>query len=108
MLVHGGLFGKAVAQTPDKDYALTVIADGLEHPWSVAFLPHGGFLVTERNGRLWRVYEDGRKTQIKGVPPVRHRGQGGLLDVVLAPDFKDNDYIYFSYAATDPDDDDLR
>ena len=85
----------------------TVIAEGLEHPWSLAFLPRGSYLVTERQGRLWRIYEDGRKVEVKGVPPVYNRGQGGLLDIVTEPGFKDNGYVYFSYAATDPDNSDI-
>lgn len=80
-----------------------IIAEGLEHPWSLVFLPRGSYLVTERQGRLWRIYEDGRKVEVKGVPPVYSRGQGGLLDIVTEPDFKDNGYVYFSYAAADPD-----
>ena len=64
------------------------IAQGLEHPWSVALLPDGSFLVTERPGRLRRVAADGTLGEpIASVPAVFAQGQGGLLDVVLAPDF---------------------
>lgn len=106
-LTLGALNVRAETASKHQDFKVVTVAQGLEHPWSVAFLPNGSFLVTERQGRLLRVYEDGRKTQIKGITAVYHHGQGGLLDVVLEPDFKDNGYVYFSYAAADPQDEDL-
>src|SRR5688500_7027759 len=81
------------------DLRITEIATGLEHPWSVALLPDGGFLVTERPGRLLHIAANGTKSApITGVPPVWANGQGGLLDVVLAPDFATSRRIYLSYA----------
>jgi glucose/arabinose dehydrogenase len=78
---------------------VTEIAHGLEHPWSVALLPDGGFLVTERPGRLRRVTAKGAVLPpLSGIPHVWAQGQGGLLDVVLAPDFARSQRIYFSYA----------
>ena len=78
---------------------VTTLASGLEHPWSVALLPDGGFLVTERPGRLRRVDADGKVSEpLAGVPKVFAEGQGGLLDVVLAPDFASSRRIYISYA----------
>ena len=78
---------------------VTTIAEGLVHPWSVALLPGGGFLVTERPGRLRRIAADGTVSEpIAGVPEVFAEGQGGLLDVVPAPDFADTRRIYLSYA----------
>ncbi|HEY5852158.1 MAG TPA: PQQ-dependent sugar dehydrogenase [Lysobacter sp.] len=78
---------------------VTEIASGLAHPWSVALLPDGSFLVTERAGRLRRVSAAGAvSAPIGGVPEVWAQGQGGLLDVVLAPDFASSKRIYFSYA----------
>lgn len=75
------------------------VASGLENPWSLAFLPDGRMLVTERPGRLRIVSRNGTVSQpVAGVPPVFARGQGGLLDVVLAPDFDSSRYVYFSYA----------
>src|SRR5690606_36800183 len=63
---------------------LRVVASGLEHPWAVAPLPDGGFLVTERPGRLRRISADGSvSAPLAGVPAVWAHGQGGLLDVVL-------------------------
>ena len=75
------------------------IAHGLEHPWAVALLPDGTFLVTERGGSMRRVAADGTISKpLRGLPPVWAEGQGGLLDVVLAPDFASSRRIYFSYS----------
>jgi len=75
------------------------VATGLAHPWSVALLPEGGFLVTEREGRLRRVAADGTlSAPIGGVPAVFAQGQGGLLDVVLDPSYATNRKIWLSYA----------
>ena len=83
---------------------VTTIASGLEHPWSVALLPDGGFLVTERPGRLRRISADGKvSAPLSGVPAVWAEGQGGLLDVVLAPDFASSRRIYLSYAEPGPE-----
>ncbi len=77
----------------------TVLASGLEQPWSLAFLPDGRMLMTERAGRL-RVFADGalQPAPIKGLPPMHVAGQGGLLDVMPATDFAESGWIYFSYA----------
>ncbi len=78
---------------------ITEIARGLQHPWSVALLPDGGFLVTEHAGRLRRISADGAiSLPIANLPRVWAKGQGGLLDVVLAPDFASSHRIFFSYA----------
>ena len=103
----GGTAAKAAqpqtAATQD-GIRVTTIASGLEHPWAVAPLPDGGFLVSERPGRLRRVSAGGEiSAPLSGVPEVWARGQGGLLDVVLAPDFASSQRIYFSYAEPGPD-----
>jgi len=86
---------------------LKTIATGLEHPWSLAFLPDGRLLVTERPGRLRYVTMKGEISEpIAGVPTVYAKGQGGLLDVALDPDFGANSTIYLSYA--EPGDGDLN
>ncbi|WP_133478062.1 PQQ-dependent sugar dehydrogenase [Cognatilysobacter segetis] len=83
---------------------VTRIAAGLEHPWSVAVLPDGRFLVTERPGRLRYVGRDGRiSAPVAGTPKVWAEGQGGLLDVALAPDFATSHRIYLTYAEAGPD-----
>lgn len=76
-----------------------VVARGLEHPWALQFLPDGRLLVTERPGRLRLVTREGKiGPPIAGVPEVVASGQGGLLDVALAPDFQSSGLIYLSYS----------
>jgi glucose/arabinose dehydrogenase len=75
------------------------VAGGLEHPWALAFLPDGRYLVTERPGRLRVVERDGRlNPPIRGLPAVAAAGQGGLLDLVLDSDFARNRMLYFCFA----------
>jgi aldose sugar dehydrogenase len=79
------------------------VAKGLEHPWAVAFLPQGRFLVTERPGRLRVVEADGTIGQpVAGVPPVAAAGQGGLLDLVTDSDFAANRTLYFCFSEPGP------
>jgi glucose/arabinose dehydrogenase len=83
--------------------AVTVVA-GLAHPWSVAFLPDGRMLITERPGRLRLVGKDGKldPRPIDGLPAnIVEHGQGGLLDVAVHPKFAENGWVYLSYAARD-------
>lgn len=76
------------------------VATGLNHPWSIAFLPGGGALVTERPGGLLRLdTRTGALRTLSGAPQVASLGQGGLLDVALHPAFADNRLVYLSYAA---------
>ncbi len=81
------------------DYRVVTVADGLENPWSIAFLPGGDMLVTERPGRL-RIVRDGQllADPVAGVPEVLARGQGGLMDVVPHPDFASNRLLYLTYS----------
>ncbi len=80
-------------------FRVVTVASGLDHPWGLAFLPDGRMLVTERPGRL-RTVTAGRldPAPVAGVPPVRASGQGGLLDVALHPEFRENGWVYLSYA----------
>jgi glucose/arabinose dehydrogenase len=76
-----------------------VVAKGLEHPWGLAFLPGGRMLVTERPGRMRIIERDGTlNPPLAGLPPVVAAGQGGLLDVVLHPQFASNRLVYWSYS----------
>lgn len=79
---------------------VVVIHDGLVHPWSLAFLPDGSMLVTERAGRLQRIEigNGGAAQVVAGLPSIHAEGQAGLFDVVLDPEFGSNRTIYFSYA----------
>jgi glucose/arabinose dehydrogenase len=94
----------AMAQSPVykssvHDYRLVTVAEGLVQPWSMAFLPGGDLLVTERPGRL-RIVRGGKllPTPVTGVPEVVYRGQGGLLDVVAHPNFATNKLVYLSFS----------
>ncbi|QBZ89708.1 PQQ-dependent sugar dehydrogenase [Pseudomonas viciae] len=84
---------------------VTTVVKGLEHPWAVAFLPdQQGMLVTERSGNLRLVSPAGQlSAPLSGVPKVWARGQGGLLDVALSPDFKQDRTVYLSYAEAGED-----
>ncbi|HRO11675.1 PQQ-dependent sugar dehydrogenase [Amaricoccus sp.] len=85
----------------DSGIELTVetIAAPLEHPWGIALLPDGGYLVTERPGRLRVVAADGTiSAPVAGLPEVRAEGQGGLLDIALSPGFAQDRTVYWSYA----------
>ncbi|MEQ9639905.1 MAG: PQQ-dependent sugar dehydrogenase [Alphaproteobacteria bacterium] len=81
--------------------SVTALADGLNHPWGMTFLPDGRLLVTERNsGDLYIMDADGSlSAPVAGTPAVHAAGQGGLLDVALDPDFADNALVYLSFAA---------
>ncbi|WP_313101260.1 PQQ-dependent sugar dehydrogenase [Brevundimonas sp.] len=77
----------------------SVVATGLVHPWGLALLPDGQWLVTEKPGRMRVVSAEGRiSAPIAGLPAVAARGQGGLLDVILSPTFAQDRLIYWSYA----------
>lgn len=89
------------ATFPSEHYALevTTVADELVHPWGMTFLPDGRMLVTEREGRLRVVTQDGEVSEpVAGVPEVWNQGQGGLLDVALHPDYAENRLVYVSYS----------
>ncbi len=98
--------GLALAQQPAKlvrtqagMITVATVAQGLEHPWGLAFLPDGAMLVTERPGRMRIVGRDGRISEpLGGIPRVFAQGQGGLLDVALDPDFPSNRLVYITYA----------
>jgi glucose/arabinose dehydrogenase len=80
-------------------FEVVTVAEGLENPWGLTFLPGGRMLVTERPGRLRIVTPDGKLSEpVAGLPPVAAGGQGGLLDVSLDPQFASNGLIYWSYA----------
>lgn len=89
--------------TPAPPHRIATVATGLDHPWSVAFLPDGRVLVTERPGRL-RVIAGGKlqPRPVAGVPAVYAHSQGGLFDVLPHPDFATNRLIFLSYAAGTP------
>jgi glucose/arabinose dehydrogenase len=89
----------AMPRAPAQEIKVEVLADGLENPWGLAFLPDGGMLLTERAGKLWRLDSTGRKAaEIANVPPSFVELQGGLFDVVLSPRFAVDAWVYLSLA----------
>jgi len=90
---------RAPAQNTNVTIENEIIASGLNHPWAIAFLPDGRVLVSERSGAMRVITRAGEISQpLAGVPPVDARGQGGLLDVVLGPNFASDRLIYWSYS----------
>ena len=109
-LVAAGLLLSAYAPAPasaqsgvvrslEHDYRVVTVADGLVNPWSMAWLPNGDMLITERPGRL-RIVRDGEllPDPVAGVPEVLAQGQGGLFDVLPHPDFENNRVLFLSFA----------
>ncbi len=84
---------------PGERFKVVTVAEGLRNPWSMAWLPNGDMLVTERVGTL-RIIRDGKllPDPVPGVPEVRAQGQGGMQEVAVHPNFAQNHYIYLSYA----------
>ncbi|MBC7185134.1 MAG: PQQ-dependent sugar dehydrogenase [Marinobacter sp.] len=101
VLVLGGALAPDPAKAaPGASYTIETVASGLEHPWSLAFLPDGSALVTERAGRLRRISVGGQllDAPVSGVPPVYSNSQAGLFEVLPSPDFAGNQQLYLSYA----------
>lgn len=94
-----------VLETQQADFRVVTVVDGLENPWSMAFLPNGDLLVTERPGRV-RIVRNGTldPEPIPGVPEVRARGQGGLMDIALHPEFESNQFLYLTFSKSNADD----
>jgi aldose sugar dehydrogenase len=100
MAVEKGLSveeGAEVVETTAQDFTIKALSDDLEFPWGFDFLPDGRLLVTEKPGRL-SIFDttSGERNIITGVPEVFFKGQGGLLDVVVHPEFENNQFIYLS------------
>jgi glucose/arabinose dehydrogenase len=96
-----GLVAAQAIRSEEHSFRVAKVVDGLERPWSLAFLPDGRMLVTEKAGRLRVVSKDGKlePKPIGGLPEVTVHGQGGLHDVVLHPQFAQNQLVYLAYAA---------
>ena len=106
-LVSVVVSGQTNSKSAFHDYRVVTVADGLIQPWSIAFLPGGDTLITERPGRL-RILRQGKllPQAVEGIPKVFHSGQGGLLEVMPHPNFASNRLLYVSYSkpgATDSD-----
>jgi glucose/arabinose dehydrogenase len=83
-----------------KNYTLETVISDIQIPWGMIWLPNGSMLATEKSGVLYQV-KNGTKTEIKNVPEVYTRGQGGLLDIALHPNYANNGWIYITYASTE-------
>jgi glucose/arabinose dehydrogenase len=82
----------------EETFRVVSLAEGLQNPWGVVFLPDGRLLISERPGRL-NLLEDGGVLPVSGLPQIDAGGQGGLLDVVLHPEYRENGWIYLAYSA---------
>ncbi len=85
-------------QSKDFSFKLEKVVENLESPWGMVFLPEGDLLVTDKSGELWRVKKDKSKIEVTGVPEVLYKGQGGLMDIELHPNFSENNLLYLSYS----------
>ena len=109
LVALGGLVGLAAISTTtaqgqvyesvDHDFRVVTVAEDIQHPWSIAFLPDGDMLFTQRTGEL-RIVRDGRllPDPVEGVPETRVMNQGGLQEVAVHPDFENNRNVYLSYS----------
>jgi len=99
LLPAAGCAEDKILDTETGKIKVETVADGLDHPWGMAFLPDGRLLVTERSGSLRIMSADGALSEpLSGVPKVVAKGQGGLLDVTLDPKFAENKLVYLSFA----------
>ncbi|MEM9974806.1 MAG: PQQ-dependent sugar dehydrogenase [Pseudomonadota bacterium] len=88
----------AALQSSAGSLNVQAMVTGLDEPWGIAFLPGGGYLITERSGRLLHFGADGSQRSVGGVPDVRDDGQGGLLDVMVPRDFAESREVFLSFA----------
>ena len=94
---------ETVTETTEKaDIAASVVATGLAHPWGMDFLPDGSILITEREGAMRVVRDDVLSEPVSGLPDIAVAGQGGLLDVALAPDFGKTGEVFFTFSEPGP------
>lgn len=87
-----------VFETEEFSFRIDTVVSGLQVPWGMAFLPNEGMLITDRIGKLYRFNEAEKLQEIEGAPKVLAQGQGGMLDVILDPEFESNKVIYLSYS----------
>jgi glucose/arabinose dehydrogenase len=108
-LVSVVVSGQTNSKSAFHDYRVVTVVDGLIQPWSIAFLPGGDTLITERPGRL-RILRQGKllPQAVEGIPKVFHSGQGGLLEVMPHPNFASNRLLYISYSKPGVTDSDSR
>lgn len=93
-------FSEREMNTQYQRVRVSAVAEGLDHPWAVAFLPDGSMLVTERTGQLKHLH-DGDVREISGLPEINSFRQGGLMDVAVHPEYEENGWIYLTYSKSD-------
>ena len=102
LLAGGPVLAGEAMQSEKARFVVDEITTGLQHPWGLAFLPDGQMIVTEKPGRLRIIAKDGKVgPALRGVPKVDVRGQGGLLDVTLDPQFSANRLVYLTFSEPD-------
>lgn len=100
------MFNWSCAQKTDKNiqkpkkstFSADLVVDELQNPWGMVFMPDGSLLINEKRGEIIH-FKEGKKTSISGVPEIYLRGQGGLMDIELHPDYENTGWIYLSYAS---------
>ncbi|MEM7186942.1 MAG: PQQ-dependent sugar dehydrogenase [Bacteroidota bacterium] len=90
----------AVNDENSRFYTVETVVDNLSNPWGMTWLPDGAMLITEKSGTLIH-FKDGQKTTVDGLPDIYVRGQGGLLDIELHPDYSENQWIYITHSSAD-------
>jgi len=94
------IWDDSIEKTEKEAFKVETFSEGFDIPWGMAFLPNKDLIVSDRNGSLWRVdYKSKIRAQIIGVPEVRYKGQGGLLDVQVHPDFINNNFIFIGFTS---------
>ena len=88
----------SIVSPTEKDYEIVNVFDNVEIPWSIEFLDKNTIIYAEKKGEIY-IVKNNTAVKVKNVPEVYFRGQGGLLDLELHPDFKNNNLIYMSYAS---------
>lgn len=91
-----------IIQSRDLSFTIETVVDNMDVPWGLAFLPGDDLLITERDGDFYRFSAASGLTKIEDVPQVVARGQGGLMDIEIHPDFENNRFIYLSYSKKEP------
>ncbi|MEZ4779056.1 MAG: PQQ-dependent sugar dehydrogenase [Flavobacteriaceae bacterium] len=90
----------ALSDNTKPSYTIETVIENLSNPWGMTWLPDGSMLITEKSGEIIH-FKNGQKIEIQNVPKVYNRGQGGLLDIALHPNYSENGWIYITYAATE-------
>jgi glucose/arabinose dehydrogenase len=90
----------AIITEINRSYSTERVVDNLSNPWGMTWLPDGSMLITEKSGEIIH-FKNGKKTLIENVPKVYNRGQGGLLDIEIHPNYEEEPWIYFTYASSE-------